>query len=110
MNHKEDIENIQSLVYKNLKPLMRKGERRFIRVQISYSFFLLLKSQNITGRFKDSTHLVELLNIPTVYQVEAGRSSGMRMFQARVSKAKKNGQYSSKPWITIRFIRCNLFE
>jgi hypothetical protein len=110
MDHQEDVENIQSLVYNSLKPLMRKGEKRFIRVQISYSLFVQLKNNNITGRFKDATHLVELLNIPTVYQVETGRSSGMRMFQARVSKAKKNGQYSSKPWITIRFIRCNLFE
>jgi len=80
MNHQEDVENIHSLVYKSLKPLMRKC-------------------------FKDATHLVELLNLPPVYQVETGRSSGMRMFQERVSKAKKNGQYSSKPWITIRFIR-----
>jgi len=29
---------------------------------------------------------VELLSIPTVCPVEAGRSSGMRMFQAKVSK------------------------
>jgi len=75
MNHQEDVENIQSLVYKSLKPLMRKGEKRFIRVQISNSFFLQLKNNNITGRFKDATHLVELLNLPTVYQVETGRSS-----------------------------------
>jgi len=75
MNHQEDVENIQSLVYKSLKPLMRKGEKRFIRVQISNSLFLQLKNNNITGRFKDATHLVELLNLPTVYQVETGRSS-----------------------------------
>jgi len=28
----EDIENVKSLIYKNLKPLIRKSEKRRIRV------------------------------------------------------------------------------
>jgi len=110
MSFQEDIENIQSLIYKSLKPLMRKGEKRFVRVQISKDFFLQLKRLNVTGRFKDATHLVGLLNLPDVYQIESGRSSVMRMLQARISNPHKNGQYTSKPWISIRFIRCNHLE
>ncbi len=110
MSYQEDIENIKSLVFRNLKPLMRKGEKRYFRVQISKSFFIHLKNLNVTGRFKDARQLLEEYNMPTVLELEAGRSSGMRMFQARVGKPKKNGQYMSKPWITIRFIRCNIFH
>jgi len=43
MSHQEEVENIQSLDYKNLKPLMRNGEKRFIRVQISYRLFFYLR-------------------------------------------------------------------
>jgi len=88
---------------------MRKGDKRYIRVQISNSLFIRLKDLNITGRFKNASQLVEAFNIPSVYEIEAGRSSGIRMFQARISKPKKFGLYTSKPWITTRFIRCNIF-
>ncbi len=40
--YQENIENILSLIYKSLKPLMRKGEKRFVREQISKDFFLQL--------------------------------------------------------------------
>ena len=64
MSFQEDIENIQSFIYKSLKPLMWKGKKRFIRVQISKDFFLQWKRLKMTGRFKDATHLVGLLNLP----------------------------------------------
>jgi hypothetical protein len=107
----EDIENVKSFIYKNLKPLNRKSEKRHIRVQISKCFFLHLRNNfMINGRFKDATQLIESFSIPTVYEIDTERSSGMRLFQVRLSNGKMNGQFSSKPWITLRFIRCNIFH
>ena len=107
----EDIENVKSLVYKNLKPLIRKSKKSHKRVQISKCFFLHLRNNfMLNGRFKDATQLIESYSIPTIYKVDTERASGMRFFQVRVSNGKLNGQISSKPWITFKFIRCNIFN
>jgi len=95
---KEDIENIKGIVYNNLKPLIRKSEKKHFRVQISKSFFLHLQNNlNLNGRFKDATHFIEAYGIPTVYEIENDRASGMVMFQSRISNGKQNGRFSTKP-------------
>ena len=107
----EDIENIQSQVYHHLYPFIRRSEKRHIRLQISNDFFLHLRNNlKVTGRFKDANHLIETYCIPTVLEIEPERASGLAIFQARISKGKLNGRFNSKPWITIRFIRINIFK
>ena len=85
--YQEDVENIQSSVFKCLYSFKRKSEKRYILVQISNNFFdHLRKNLNLTGRFRDADHLINIYCIPSVLEVEPGRLSGMAIFQARVSK------------------------
>ena len=108
---KEEVENIQSLVFHHLYPFIRRSEKRFIRLQISRKFYQHLHDNlNLTGRFKDANHLIEEYSIPAILTIDADRASGIAKFEAKLTKGKLNGRFFTMPWITIRFIRVNIFK
>ena len=111
MAFNDDIENINYYVYHNLKPFTRKSERRHIRLHISQSFFQFLKKEyKINGRFKPvPTEMINKFAIPDERLITPGKNSIAKRFEARVSMAKSNN-FTSKPFITIRFIRSDRFS
>jgi len=106
----EDIENIKCHLIHNLRPLIRKSLNSQFKLNISRRLFnYMKKEQLLTGRFKDAGHLVEEFALPTSREIEPGKSTHATRFQARISQGKKACGYNGKPWISIRFIRQNVF-
>ena len=104
--YREQIENINKNVSKNLVPLARSTTRRYIRIPITARFHHYLRFQiKLTGRFKACPLMIDAFQIPTNRQIEANKICIATNFQAKVANSKTHDGYRGMRTLTIRFIR-----